>query len=101
MRPPIHTVIATARSAFNHVEVWQTLAGDLQLVCSTIRRSIYSVTELRERIASAALRDALAIAWKVHDVEGFLSHFVGQLAVGRRDLASERFAAQHGRPDHT
>jgi spermidine synthase len=71
----VHIVIATARSVFKHVEVWQTLAADLQLVCSDTPIE-NSVAELRERIASGALREALAIAWNVHDVEGLLSHFV-------------------------
>jgi MFS family permease len=71
----IEIVIATARSVFKHVEVWQSLAADLQLVCSDAPIE-NSTGELRERIASGALHDALAIAWNVHDVEGFLGHFM-------------------------
>jgi len=36
----------------------------------------YSVAELRERIATPAVSEALAKAWKVNDVEGFLGRFV-------------------------
>jgi spermidine synthase len=75
----IQIVIATARSVFNHVEVWQTLAADLQLVCSDTPIN-NSAAELRERIASGPLRDALAIAWNVHDLEGFLGHFIANSA---------------------
>jgi spermidine synthase len=71
----VHTVLSTARSAFEHVEVWQTLAADLQLVCSA-EPIQYSVDELRERIGSDVVRTALAQAWNVSDVEGFLGHFV-------------------------
>lgn len=72
----INTVLATVHSAFSHVEVWQTLGADLQLVCSNgpLR---YSAAELRERIANPTVKEALAKAWKVEDLEGFLGHFVG------------------------
>ena len=49
MASTVLTVLATARSAFNHVEVWQTLGSDLQLVCSDAPIK-YSADELRERI---------------------------------------------------
>jgi hypothetical protein len=71
----VHMVIATAHSAFDHIECWQTLAGDLQLVCSNSKLE-YSVAELRERIQNDAVREALAQAWYVHDLEGFLGHFL-------------------------
>jgi hypothetical protein len=71
----VHTVVATARSAFNHVEVWQTLSVDLQLVCST-EPIKYSAAQLRERIASDVAQTALTRAWKMNDLEGFLGHFV-------------------------
>jgi spermidine synthase len=72
----IETVLATVHSAFSHVEVWQTLGADLQLICSNSRLR-YSAAELRERIANPIVKEALAKAWKVEDVEGFLGHFVG------------------------
>jgi spermidine synthase len=72
----IDTVLATVRSAFPHVEVWQTLGADLQVVASD-RPLRYSAAELRERIAAPGVKEALAKAWKMEDVEGFLGHFVG------------------------
>jgi spermidine synthase len=72
----VHMVIATARTAFEHIECWQTLAGDLQLVCSNSQLE-YPVAELRQRIQNDAVRTALAQAWYVHDLEGFLGHFLG------------------------
>ena len=69
------TVLATARSAFNHVEVWQTLGSDLQLVCSDTPLG-YSAAELRDRIGSDKVHDALTTAWNINDLEGFLAHFV-------------------------
>jgi predicted membrane-bound spermidine synthase len=71
----VHTVVATARSAFNHVEVWQTLSVDLQLVCSA-EPIEYSAAELRDRIASDVAQTALTNTWKMGDLEGFLGHFV-------------------------
>lgn len=69
------TVLATARAAFNHVEVWQTLSSDLQLVCSDTPIE-YSAKELRDRIGSGKVKDALAKTWYVDNLEDFLAHFV-------------------------
>jgi predicted membrane-bound spermidine synthase len=69
------TVMATARSEFQHVEVWQAVAGDLLLVCSDDPLQ-YSAAELRERIGAGKMKEALAKAWNVDDLEGFLAHFM-------------------------
>jgi spermidine synthase len=71
----VHTVVATARSVFNHVELWHTLPSDLQLVCSA-EPIEYSVSELRERLASEVVQTALKNSWKMGDLEGFLAHFI-------------------------
>jgi spermidine synthase len=71
----VHTVVATARSAFDHVELWQTFRSDLQLVCSTGPLE-NSAAELRERLASEVVQSALRRTWKMYDLEGFLAHFV-------------------------
>ncbi len=71
----VHTVVATARSAFDHVELWQTFRSDLQLVCSAESR-VNSAAELRERLASEVVQAALKRTWKMYDLEGFLAHFV-------------------------
>ena len=80
----VNTVLATARSVFNHVEVWQTIPGDLQLVCSQVPIE-YSEAQLRKRIAEPVMREALRMAWNVDDLEGFLAHFLGERRVRRRD----------------
>lgn len=72
----VDIVLATARSAFRYVQVWQTLPMDLVLVCSDTPITC-SVPELRDRIGSGAVQTALAQAWQVDDVDGFLAHFVG------------------------
>lgn len=79
----VDTVLTTARSEFGHVEIWQTIPSDLQLVCSQVPIA-YSETELRERIAKPVLSEALWKAWNVNDLEGFLAHF----------LASQEFVDQ-------
>ena len=71
----VHTVVATARSAFEHVEAWQTLSVDMQLVCSATPIE-YSAAELRERIATDVVQLAMTRAWKTGELEGFLGHFV-------------------------
>jgi spermidine synthase/MFS family permease len=71
----VHTVVATARSAFDHVELWQTFRTDLQLVCSAGPVE-NSAAELRERLAPEVVQSALKRTWKMYDLEGFLAHFV-------------------------
>jgi spermidine synthase len=71
----VHTVVATARSAFDHVELWQTLPDDLQLVCSAGPIE-HSAEKLRERLASDVVQSALHRAWKMTDLEAFLAHFL-------------------------
>lgn len=71
----VGTVLKTAAEQFRHVEIWQTLAADLQLVCSDSPIE-YTVEELQERIGAGAAQDALAKAWSVSDVDGFLAHYV-------------------------
>lgn len=72
----VHSVLATARSVFEHVEVWQSIPGDLQLVCSP-QPLRYTADELRRRIAEPQLAEALRAAWGVESLEGFLCHFLG------------------------
>ena len=69
------TVLATARSAFPYVEVWQSLSSDLQLVCSNTPLT-YSVEQLKQRIGTGQLKKARANAWNVETVEDFLAHFM-------------------------
>jgi spermidine synthase len=71
----VNTVLATARDVFPHVEVWQTMPNDLQLVCSMSPLN-YSAAQLRERIASPTISRALAESWHVYDFEGFLAHYM-------------------------
>jgi predicted membrane-bound spermidine synthase len=78
----VDTVLATAGSNFKYVEVWQSLAADLQLVCSDTPIN-YSADQLRDRIGSTTVQDGLQKAWKVSDLEGFLGHFVASSAWAR------------------
>ncbi len=73
------TVLKTARSEFNYVEVWRTLSTDLQLVCSNEPLD-YSAAELQHRIGSGKMKEALEKAWSVDDVQGFMANFVGNSA---------------------
>ncbi len=72
----VSTVLATARSVFKHVEIWQTIPGDLQVVCSE-QPTEYSVTRLRGRIEEPVMKEALRVSWRVTDLEGFLARFLG------------------------
>ena len=65
----VETVLATLRSVFDHVEVWNTESTDLALVASMEPVS-YPVAALRRKIAGEPFRSALVQAWCVLDLEG-------------------------------
>lgn len=71
----VETVLKTARSVFPHVEVWQSIPGDFQVVCS-MQPIKYTADELRARISKPVMQEALRVAWNVDDLEGFLAHFL-------------------------
>src|SRR5262249_4232787 len=56
--PTLKSVFATFASVFAHVEVWQTLPGDLMLVGAK-RPIVYHGAELATQLASEAYRSAL------------------------------------------
>jgi spermidine synthase len=72
----MRTVLATFKSVFPHVEVWQSKVGDLVLVGSE-RRPPYSVAALRSKVAAEPFATALHDAWHTADLEGLFSHYVG------------------------
>jgi spermidine synthase len=109
----VGTVVSTIGSEFAHVEMWRTMPLDLLLVCSESPIT-YSTAELKERISSERVRDALMKCWYVDDVEGFLSQLVAgpqwakELAGSRtfprntddRTVVEYGFAKTLGRTDH-
>ena len=74
--PTVATIIATLKSVFGSVDIWQTDTNDLLFVCSAGPEAPYPVRELRRRVAAEPFRTALLKAWRVTDLEGFLSRFV-------------------------
>ena len=71
----VATTLRTLRSVFPHVEIWQSKAEDMLLVCSMGSTTI-DVDDLGTRIRTEPLRSALKCAWRVVDVEGFLARYV-------------------------
>jgi spermidine synthase len=88
----VNSVLATARSVFDYVELWQTLPGDLQLVCSQAPIK-YSEAELRARVAEPVMEEALRLAWSVDGLEGFLSRFAGNQAFVNRVVSPGMYPA--------
>ena len=78
----VRIVLATLRSVFGHVEIWQTRSRDMLLVCS--RGTIaYPVARQRRRLSEEPFRTALRVAWRATDLEGFLAHYLaGPVVVG-------------------
>ncbi len=71
----LRAVLATLRSEFGHVELWQSRPEDLLLVCAR-QRPAYSAAGLRERLQVRPYREAMAGAWRVVDLEGALARFL-------------------------
>src|SRR5262249_41691035 len=78
----LKSVFATFASVFAHVEVWQTLPGDLMLVGAK-RPIVYHGAELATQLASEPYRSALALTWRATDLHGFVAHFLADDKVVR------------------
>jgi predicted membrane-bound spermidine synthase len=76
----MRTVLATFKSVFPQVEVWQSKRGDLVLVGSEPRPA-YSESALRSKLAAEPFASALHCAWHTADLEGLFSHYVGGAAL--------------------
>jgi predicted membrane-bound spermidine synthase len=75
-RRTMRSVLATFKSVFPHVEVWQSKLGDLVLVGSEPRPA-YSVSGLRRKVAAEPFASALRCAWHTADLEGVFANYVG------------------------
>jgi spermidine synthase len=84
----LHTAFATIASVFPVVETWTTGPGDLVLVASA-RGIVHDAAALRDRLAIEPYRTALARAWRVTSLEGFLAHFVAGNGLARAIRAGE------------
>ena len=84
----MRTVLATFKSVFPHVEVWQSKLGDLVLVGSE-QRPAYSVPALRSKLAAEPFASALRCAWHTTGLEGLLSHYVGGAALVDHFIAGD------------
>ncbi len=73
----IQTILATLASEFPYIEIWNSKAHDLILVCSK-EPIVYPAERMRKRIATEPFRSALLSTWGVADLEGFLSRFVAR-----------------------
>lgn len=71
----VFTALATLKSTFAHVEVWQSKYDDVLLVCSNDPFA-YRLDTIRARLAQEPYRTAYASAWRVSSAEGFLARFV-------------------------
>lgn len=86
----VESAYATLSSEFASVETWQTHSGDLVLVASMKPQS-HDLNALRARITEEPYRTALHDVWRTDEVEGVLSHFIGNAGLAK--LAAERGAA--------
>ncbi len=81
------TVIATLKSVFKYVELWQSENTDMLLLCSQ-DPIVYDSMSLRERIRREPYRSALAAAWRTTQIEGLLARYVGGNALSGTLAAS-------------
>jgi spermidine synthase len=84
----VRTIYATLASVFPFVETWAAEAYDFFLVAST-RPLDHDAARLRARVAEEPFRSALALAWRVTDLEGFFSHYVAGPGLSKRIAQEE------------
>lgn len=76
----LRTVTRTIREVFPSVEIWQSQAGDFEIIASKIPRR-YSRADWERKLAEPVLQDLVPRVWMVEGVEGLLSHFVADTAL--------------------
>ena len=87
----MRTALATFKSVFPHVEVWQGKRGDLFLVgCQ--QRPAYSVPSLRSTLAAEPFASALPCAWHAAGLEGLFSHYIGGEALVEHFIGEDHAA---------
>jgi spermidine synthase len=84
----VRTVYATLASVFGSVETFSGKNDDLLLVSSE-KPIRYDADELRKRLAEEPFASAMANAWRVTGLEGFLSHYVARDSLARAILRAE------------
>jgi predicted membrane-bound spermidine synthase len=85
----IRTIYATFASVFPVVETWQLRRSDMVLI-GTLEPVRHDLSLLRARIGQEPYRSALAQAWRVGSVEGFLGHYMARPEVGAAIAAAGR-----------
>jgi spermidine synthase len=107
----LDTAYATLASVFPHVETWNAGPGDLVLT-ATLAPVKYDAAALRQRITVEPYKSALALSWRVTDLEGLLAHYIAGPGMARaiadeqgeylntddRNLLEFAFARSTGRP---
>ena len=83
------TVYATLGSVFPEVETWHTKQSDL-ILAATAEPIAYDGSRLRGRLRQEPYVSALRDAWRVSDLEGFLSHYVARPSLTRTLVSSAR-----------
>jgi spermidine synthase len=83
----VRTVYATLGSVFPEVETWHTKQSDL-ILAATAGPIAYDGGRLRERLRQEPYLSALRDAWRVSDLEGFLSHYVARSSLTRTLISS-------------
>ena len=69
------TTVATLHSVFEHVEIWQTRAGDMVFVCAA-QPLEYEADVLRAKIATEPFRSAMLNVWHTADLDCVLAHYL-------------------------
>ncbi|MCA9021726.1 MAG: fused MFS/spermidine synthase, partial [Planctomycetaceae bacterium] len=73
----VHIVLQTVRSTFPEVQIWQTKARDMVLVCGKSKQAFqYQWDSLQQKLKQPVMAEGLKQGWSVIDVEGILAHFV-------------------------
>lgn len=77
------TVLASLKSVYPCVEIWETQTGDLLMLASREPRT-YDVARITERVHQEPYATALMRAWYVDSAEGVFAHLIANEAVVAR-----------------
>ncbi len=74
--PAFHTVMATLRSVFGNVTLWESMPGDFLMIARREDPGPLDLERIRQRLSEEPFRTPSRYVWGGNSVEVFLSHFI-------------------------
>jgi len=85
-----HTVVATLRSVFGNVTVWESMPGDFLMVARRVDPGPLDTVAIGKRLQEEPYLTASRYVWGGSSVEVFLSHFIARDELAKQLLQQSR-----------